>query len=78
MTGIDPRIFQHEIKTYLDVKLVRQLLRDANPRKDPTIKAKVEKLLIASFIYLILLTEWVSNPVPVNNKQGTIHVCMDF
>jgi hypothetical protein len=24
------------------------------------------------------LTEWVSNPVPVNKKQGTIHVCMEF
>jgi hypothetical protein len=22
--------------------------------------------------------EWVSNPVLVNTKQGTIHVCMDF
>ena len=24
------------------------------------------------------MIEWVSNPVPVDKKQGTIHVCTDF
>ena len=41
-------------------------------------KAEVEKLLKADFIYPIALMEWVSNPVPVDKKQGTIHVCTDF
>jgi hypothetical protein len=35
-------------------------------------------LLNASFIYPVPLTEWASNPVPVNKKKGTIHVWMDF
>jgi hypothetical protein len=78
MSGIDPNIVEHEIKTYLDVEPVRQRLRVVNPRKTPTIKAEVEKLLNVGFIYSIPLTEWVSNPVPVNKKQGTICVCMDF
>jgi hypothetical protein len=38
----------------------------------------VEKLLNDGFIYLVPLTEWVSNLVPIDTKQGTIHVCMDF
>jgi hypothetical protein len=38
----------------------------------------VEKVLNDGFIYLVPLTEWVSNPIPVNKKQGTIHVCMEF
>jgi hypothetical protein len=38
----------------------------------------VEKLLNVGFIYPVPLTEWVSNPVSMNKKQGTIHVCMDF
>ena len=42
------------------------------------IKVEVEKLLKASFIYPIPLTEWVSNPVPIDKKQGMIHVCIDF
>ena len=42
------------------------------------VKAEVEKLLKASFIYPIALTEWVSNLVPINKKQGTICICTDF
>jgi len=35
-------------------------------------------MLKARFIYPILRTEWISNPVPVDKKQGTIRVCIDF
>jgi hypothetical protein len=78
MPGIDPKIVEHEITTYPDAKPVRQKLRPVNPRKAATIKAEVEKLLKEGFIYPIHLTEWVSNPVPVDKKQGTIRVCTDF
>ena len=53
--GMDPRIFKHEIKTYPDAKLVRQSLHAMNPRKPPAIKAEIEKLLKAGFIYPIAL-----------------------
>ena len=78
MPGIDPSIVQHEIKTYENAKPVGQRLRPVNPRKAAAIKAEVEKLLRAGFIYLVPLTDWVSNPVPVDKKQGTIRVCIDF
>ncbi|PVA05177.1 hypothetical protein DC363_16600 [Thalassorhabdomicrobium marinisediminis] len=38
----------------------------------------MQKLRNAGFIYPIAYTTWVSNPVPVNKKQGTIRVCTDF
>jgi hypothetical protein len=78
MLGINPRIVEHEIKTYPDSKPVRQHPRAVNPQKAPAIKAEVEKLLNVGFIYPVPLTEWVSNPIPINKKQGTIYVCMDF
>ena len=78
MSGIDPRIVEHEIKTYMDARPVRQCLRAMNPRKAPTIKEEIEKLLKDGFIYLVPLIEWVSNPIPVDKKQGTICVCTDF
>ena len=78
MSGIDPRIVKHEIKTYPDAKPVRKHLRVVNPRKAPDIKVEVKKLLNVFFIYLVPLIEWVSNPVPVNKNQGTIRVCMNF
>ena len=68
MPGIDPHIVEHEIKTYPNAKPVRQCLRAVNPRKAPAIKAKMEKLLNFVFIYLVPLTEWVSNPVSVDKK----------
>jgi hypothetical protein len=78
MSVINPRIVEHEIKTYLDPKHVRHCLRAVNPRKAPAIKAKVEKQLNIGFIYLVPLIEWVSNLVLVDKNQGTICVCMDF
>ena len=68
MPGIDPRIVKHEIKTYPNAKPVRQCLHVVNPRKAPAIKAEIEKLLKAGFIYPVPLTEWVSNLVPVDKK----------
>ena len=68
MPGIDPRIVEHEIKTYDGVKPVRQKLHPVHPRKAEAVKAEVEKLLKAGFIYPVPLTDWVSNPVPVNKK----------
>jgi hypothetical protein len=78
MPGIDPKIVEHEITTYPDAKPVRQKLCPVNPKKAINIKSEVEKLLKAGLIYLIHLTQWVSNPVPVDKKKGMIHVCTDF
>lgn len=47
-------------------------------RKAATIKAEVEKFLKEGFIYPVPLTDWVSNIVPINKKQGTIRVCIDY
>eukprot|EP00253_Pinus_taeda_P034586 PITA_34586 len=49
-----------------------------HPKKATAIKAEVEKLLHAGFIYLVPLTDWVSNIVPVMKNQGTIRVCVDY
>jgi hypothetical protein len=57
MPRIDPRIVEHDIRTYPDAKTVRKRLRVVNPRKAPAIKAEVEKLLNAGFIYPVPLTE---------------------
>ena len=78
MPGIDPKIVEHEITTYPNAKPIRQKLCPVNPKKVAAIKIEVEKFLKVGFIYPIHLTQWVSNPVPVNKKKGTIRVCTDF
>jgi hypothetical protein len=57
MPGIDPDIVIHEIKTYPDAKPVQQCLRLVHPHKAAAIKLEVEKLLKASFIYPVALTD---------------------
>jgi hypothetical protein len=78
MLGIDPAIVIHEIKTYLGAKPVWQCLRPVHPHKEAAIKLEVEKLLKAGFIYPVALTEWVSNPIPIDKKGGSIRVCVDY
>jgi len=52
-------------------------MQPVNPKKAAAIKVEVDKLLNFGFIYLVPLTKWVYNPVPVENK-GNILVCTDF
>ncbi len=78
MPGIDPSIVQHEIETYENTKPIHQKFRPVNPRKVVAIKVEVEKLLKAGFIYLVPLADWVSNPILVDKKQGTIRVCINI
>ena len=68
MSGIDPSIVVHQIKTYPTAKPVKQKLRQVHPQKATSIKAEIEKLLKAGFIYPIPLMKWVSNVVPINKK----------
>ena len=68
MFGIDPRIVVHKIKTYARAKSVRQKLRQIHPKKAATIKAEVERLLRAGFIYPVPLTKWVLNIMPITKK----------
>jgi hypothetical protein len=78
MSGIDPKIVIHEIKTYPNAKPIRQLLHPVHPCKVAAIKLEVEKLLKVSFVYPVALIDWVSNLVPIDKKQGTIRVCVDY
>ena len=78
MPGIDSSIVVHVIKTYPMAREVRHKLRQVHPRKAAAIKAEVKKLLKEEFIYPIPPMKWVSNIIPMNKKQGTIRVCINF
>lgn len=56
MPGIESSIVEHKIKMYLDFKPVQQWLQHVHPKKAGAIKAEVEKLLHAGFIYHVPLT----------------------
>ena len=76
MPGIDTSIVEHTINMYPDVKLMHQQLRPVHPKKYATIKAEVEKLLRAGFIYVVLLTEWVSNIILVMKSKEPLECAL--
>ena len=77
MPDLDPSIVEHHIDTWPDVAPVCQKKWPIHPSKVAAVKAEIEKLRTAGFIYPIAYT-WVSNHVPVNKKQGTIHIFTKF
>lgn len=78
MPSIDPNIVFHKIKMYLDAKPIQKCLHLFHPKKVVNIKSEVEKFLCVGFIYLVPLTDWVSNVIHVRNKHETIHVCVNY
>ena len=76
--GLDPSIVEHHIETWPDVAPIRKKQRPIHPSKVAMVKAEIEKLRTTGFIYPIAYTTWVSNPILVNKKQGTICVCIEF
>jgi hypothetical protein len=63
---------------YPGAKPIQQRLCLVHPRKATSIKLEVKKILKDGFIYPMALTDWVSNLILVNKKQGTIHVYVDY
>ena len=78
LPGICPTIMEHHIDTWPDTLPVRKKKLQLHPSKAEEINQEINKLHKAGFIYLIAYTSWVSNPIPVMKKQGTIHVCTNF
>jgi hypothetical protein len=68
MPGLNPSIIEHRIDTWPNITPVHQKQRLLHPSKAADIKAKIDKLHVAWFIYPIAYTSWVSNPVPINKK----------
>jgi hypothetical protein len=62
----------------MDIAPIFQKKHPLHPSKVAAIKAEIDKLGVVRFIYPIVYTSWVSNPIPVNKKQGTICVCTKF
>jgi hypothetical protein len=63
---------------YFPLSSSQECYRPLHPSKATTIKAEINKLHAIGFIYPIAYTLWVSNPVPIDKKQGIIHVCTYF
>jgi hypothetical protein len=66
--GLDPSIVEHRIDTWPDITQFHKKQQPLHPSKVAAIKAEIDRLHAAGFIYPIAYTSWVSNPVPINKK----------
>lgn len=71
-------LFQHIIPLKEDAKPFRQKQRPINPTLAPKMQEELMKLRDAGIIKPIRHSSWVSNLVPVRNKNGDIRLCVDF
>ena len=78
MKGVDPTIFQHTIPMKLEAKPVKLHLYTYNETFANKIKAELDRLIEANFIYEIEHTEWVSPIVVVPKKNGKLRVCINL
>lgn len=83
ITGIPLELAEHAIDLEAGAVPVRQRQYRLNPKYSLMVKADLEKLLQAGFIYPVNHSEWVSALVIVPKKTGVdgvkkIRVCQDF
>jgi hypothetical protein len=74
----DTSIIEHKIPLKEETKPFRQKLRKINHMLLPIMEKEVKMLLDAKIIIPLRYSEWVSNLVPVRNKNGEIILCVDF
>jgi hypothetical protein len=49
-----------------------------HPKLELTIQKELNKLLSAKIIFPVRHTQWASNLIPVQKKNGEIRLCVDF
>ena len=78
LKGVDPTICQHTIPMKLEAKPVKLQPYTYNETFANKIKAEIDRLIEANFIYEIEHTEWVSPIVVVPKKNGKLRVCINL
>jgi hypothetical protein len=74
----DKSFIENKIPLKEDAKPFRQKLSQINPMLLPIMEREVKKLLATQIFVPLRYFEWVSNLVPVRNKNGEIRQCVDF
>nr|GMD50510.1 uncharacterized protein LOC109150426 [Ipomoea batatas] len=78
MLGLDPKVVVHCLVVKKRCRPVKQAQRRFRPELIPSIEAEVNKFIEAGFIRKVKYPTWISNIVPMHEKNGQIHVCIDF
>jgi transposase InsO family protein len=83
LTGVNLELGEHKIDLFPGSLPIRQRQHRMNPKYSLMVKAEIDKLLEAGFIFPVPHSEWVSPIVVVPKKPGPngerkIRVCQDY
>jgi hypothetical protein len=78
MPGLDRSIVEHQLPLKPGFRPFQQRARQMKAEVLEEVKKEVEKMIEAGFIRTCRYTEWISNVVPVQKKDGRWRVCVDF
>ncbi|KAL0383117.1 UNVERIFIED_CONTAM: hypothetical protein Scaly_0599000 [Sesamum calycinum] len=78
MPGLDPKVSIHHLGIKYGAHPVKQSQRVLRPDLIPCIEMEVNKFIEAGFIREVKYPTWISNVMPINKKNGQIHICIDF
>src|SRR4051812_31666315 len=78
MPGVPRELAEHHLKTYPNLKPVKQFLYHFNDERRDAIGEDIARLLAVGFIMEVFHPKWLANSVLVLKKNGTWHTCIDY
>lgn len=78
MPGLSRSLVEHRLPIRKGYRPFKQPPCQFHPRTHEAIKSEITRLYDAGFIRPSQYAQWVSNIVPVEKKNGKLHVCIDF
>jgi len=72
MSGTNPDVIYHDLSIWADAKPVKQKSRRMNEEMSRAISDEVDRLLLACFIRETFYPDWLSNPVFVKKRMGSV------
>ena len=78
MPGLERTLVEHRFLINEGVRPIWQALRRMTSEIMALVQQEIHKLLKAGFIRTFRSIEWISNIVPVKQKNGKIRVFIDF
>jgi DNA-binding transcriptional MerR regulator len=76
--GVSREIIEHRLQVNPNVKPKKKKLRKMSEEKIEAVKAEVQRLLDACFIWEVAYPQWLANIVMVMKKNGKWRMCIDF
>lgn len=78
LKGYDPSIVSHAIPLRKELFPIIKKQRPLNLALEAIIRVELDNLIAFHIIFPIKYSKWVANLDPIRNKNGQIHLCVEF